>query len=80
MPDIVCSVNEDKEKIRDNIKKNIKRGLAQVSTLRDPVGEEKFGLVLGGPTLKETFPDVSRKKTRMVCPVITVNGSLINIA
>ena len=25
VPEIICGVNEDKDKIRDNIKKNIKR-------------------------------------------------------
>jgi hypothetical protein len=30
VPEIVCEVNEDKDKIRDNIKKNIQLGLPQV--------------------------------------------------
>ena len=57
VPDIVCSVNEDKEKIRDNIKKDIKRGLSQVQPY-ETQWEKVVCLVLGGPTLKKTFPDL----------------------
>ena len=73
IPEIVCSVNEDKEKIRANIKINIQRNLPQVrpyETQRDKV----IGLALGGPTLKETFPDLLEKRQNGM-PVITVNGS-----
>ena len=30
IPEIICEVNEDKSKIRDNIDKNIRLGLPQV--------------------------------------------------
>ena len=73
VPDIVCSVNEDKEKIRDNIKKNIKRGLSQVQPY-ETQWEKVVCLVLGGPTLKKTFPDLLEKRNSGI-PVITVNGS-----
>jgi len=73
IPDIVCSVNEDKEKIRDNIKKNIKRGLPQVRPYETQEGKI-VGLVLGGPTLKKTFPDLLEKRQNGM-PVITVNGT-----
>jgi len=73
IPEIICSVNEDKEKIRDNIKKNIKRGLPQVRPYETQEGKT-VGLVLGGPTLKKTFPDLLEKRQNGM-PVITVNGS-----
>ena len=73
VPEIVCSVNEDKEKIRDNIKKNIKRGLDQVQPY-ETQWEKVVCLALGGPTLKETFPDLLEKRKSGI-PVITVNGS-----
>jgi hypothetical protein len=73
IPEIICSVNEDKEKIRDNIKKNIKRGLPQVRPYETQEGKI-VGLVLGGPTLKKTFPDLLEKRQNGM-PVITVNGT-----
>ena len=73
IPEIICSVNEDKEKIRDNIKKNIKRGLPQVRPYETQDGKV-VGLVLGGPTLKKTFPDLLKKRQNGM-PVITVNGT-----
>ena len=73
IPEIICSVNEDKEKIRDNIKKNIKRGLPQVRPYETQEGKV-VGLVLGGPTLKKTFPDLLKKRQNGM-PVITVNGT-----
>jgi len=73
IPEIICSVNEDKEKIRDNIKKNIKRGLPQVRPYETQEGKV-VGLVLGGPTLKKTFPDLLEKRQNGM-PVITVNGT-----
>ena len=73
IPDIICSVNEDKEKIRDNIEKNIQRGLPQVRPHETQEGKT-VGLVLGGPTLQETFPDLLEKRQNGM-PVITVNGS-----
>ena len=73
VPEIVCGVNEDKEKIRDNIKKNIKRGLPQVRPYLTQEGKS-VGLALGGPTLKKTFPDLLEKRKDGL-PVVTVNGS-----
>ena len=73
IPDIICSVNEDKEKIRDNIEKNIQRGLPQVKPYETQEGKT-VGIVLGGATLKETFPDLLEKRQNGM-PVITVNGS-----
>ena len=73
MPEIICGVNEDKEKIRDNIKKNIQRGLPQARPY-ETQWDKVVGLALGGPTLKETFPDLLEKRKNGM-PVITVNGS-----
>jgi len=73
IPEIICSVNEDKEKIRDNIKKNIKRGLPQVKPYETQEGKT-VAIVLGGPTLKKTFPDLLEKRQNGM-PVITVNGT-----
>ena len=73
IPEIICGVNEDKDKIRDNIKRNIKRGLPQVRP-HETQWEKTVGIVLGGPTLKETFPDLLEKRQNGM-PVITVNGS-----
>ena len=73
IPEIICSVNEDKDKIRDNIKNNIKRGLPQVRPY-ETQWEKVVGIVLGGFTLKETFPDLLEKR-KSGMPVITVNGS-----
>ena len=73
VPEIICSVNEDKDKIRDNIKKNIQRGLLQVRPY-ETQWNKTVGLVLGGPTLKETFPDLLEKRQNGM-PVITVNGT-----
>jgi hypothetical protein len=73
IPEIICGVNEDKDKIRDNIEKNIKLGLPQVQPY-ETQWNKAVGLVLGGPTLKETFPDLLEKRKNGM-PVITVNGS-----
>ena len=73
IPEIVCSVNEDKDKIRDNIRKNIQRGLPQVRPY-ETQWDKIVGLVLGGPTLKETFPNLLEKRKNGMS-VITVNGS-----
>jgi len=61
IPEIICSVNEDKDKIRDNIEKNIKLGLPQVQPY-ETQWDKTVGIVLGGPTLKETFSDLSEKR------------------
>ena len=73
VPEIICGVNEDKEKIRDNIKKNIQLGLPQVRPY-ETQWDKVVGLALGGPTLKETFPDLLEKRKNGM-PVVTVNGS-----
>jgi len=73
VPEIICGVNEDKEKIRDNIRKNIQLGLPQVRPY-ETQWDKVVGLALGGPTLKETFPDLLEKRKNGM-PVITVNGS-----
>ena len=73
VPEIICGVNEDKEKIRDNIRKNIQLGLPQVQPY-ETQWDKVVGLALGGPTLKETFPDLLEKRQNGM-PVITVNGS-----
>jgi len=73
IPEIICGVNEDKEKIRDNIEKNIKLGLPQVRP-HETQWDKIICLALGGPTLKDTFPDLLEKSKDGV-PVVTVNGS-----
>jgi hypothetical protein len=73
IPDIICGINEDTEKIRDNIRKNITKGLPQVQPY-ETQWDKTVGIVLGGPTLKETFPDLLEKKKNGM-PVVAVNGS-----
>ena len=73
IPEIICGVNEDKDKIRDNINKNIRRGLPQVQPY-ETQWNKNVGSALGGPTLKETFPDLLEKRKNGM-PVITINGS-----
>lgn len=73
IPEVICSVNEDVEKIRDNIKTNIQRGLPQVQPY-ETQWDKVVGIVLGGPSLKETFDDLLEKRKNGM-PVITVNGS-----
>ena len=73
IPEVICSVNEDVEKIRDNIKTNIQRGLPQVQPY-ETQWDKVVGIVLGGPSLKETFYDLLEKRKNGM-PVITVNGS-----
>ena len=73
IPEIICNINEDKDKIRDNIRKNIQRGLPQVQPY-ETQWEKIVCLALGGPTLKETFPNLLEKRHDGI-PVITVNGS-----
>ena len=73
IPDIICSVNEDVEKIRENIKENIKRELPQVHPYETQEGKV-VGIALGGPTLKDTFPDLLEKRKNGM-PVISINGS-----
>jgi hypothetical protein len=72
VPEVVCSINEDPEKIRKNIRVNIKRGLPQVEPYETQ--DKVIGLAVGGVTLEETFPDLLEKKKNGM-PVIAVNGS-----
>ena len=73
VPDIICSVNEDPKKIRNNIKKNVQRGLPQVQPY-ETQWDRVVALALGGPTLKDTFPELLEKRKNGM-PVITVNGT-----
>jgi len=73
IPEIICSVNEDTKNIRNNINENIRTGLPQVRPY-ETQWEKVVGIVLGGPTLKETFPDLLEKRKNGM-PVITINGS-----
>ena len=72
VPEVVCSINEDPEKIRKNIRVNIKRGLPQVEPYETQ--DKVVGLAVGGVTLEDTFPDLLEKKKNGM-PVIAVNGS-----
>jgi hypothetical protein len=73
VPEIICGVNEDVEKIRSNIETNIKRGLPQVQPY-ETQWDKTVGIALGGPSLKDTFDDLLEKRKNGM-PVITVNGS-----
>ena len=73
IPDIICGINEDTEKIRNNIRKNITKGLPQVQPYETQL-DKTVGIVLGGPTLNETFPDLLEKKKNGI-PVVAVNGA-----
>ena len=72
IPDIICSLNTDQEFIRENIESNVKLGIVQVEP--HETQDKVVALVLGGPSLKDTFEDLKEKK-RNGMPVITVNGS-----
>ena len=72
VPEVVCSINEDPEKIRKNIRVNIKRGLPQVEPYETQ--DKVIGIAVGGYTLEETFPDLLEKRQNGM-PVITVNGT-----
>ena len=73
VPEIKCSINESPENIRKNIEDNIKLGLPQVIPYETQEGKV-VGLVLGGPTLEDTFPDLLQKHKDGM-PVVTVNGT-----
>jgi len=73
VPEIICSLNEDSEKIRDNIESNIRLGLPQVMPY-ETQWNKVIGLALGGPTLEDTFDDLYYKYKNGM-PVITVNGT-----
>ena len=75
VPEIKCSVNEDKGKIRDNIRINIQRGLPQIRPYDTQEGKV-LNLVGGGSSLKEEkvyghLLDTYLRGTK----VVTVNGS-----
>ena len=72
IPEVICSINEDPEKIRENIKSSIKRGLPQLEPYETQ--DKVVALVVGGPTLKDTFSDLL-DKSKNGMPVISVNGS-----
>ena len=75
VPEIICEVNEDKDKIRENIKSNVKLGLSQVRPY-ETQWEKTINLVCGGPSLKDeqVYQYLLDKYLRGV-RVITVNGS-----
>jgi hypothetical protein len=50
IPEIICEVNEDKDKIRENIKANVKLGLVQVRPYETQL-EKTISLVCGGASL-----------------------------
>ena len=52
IPDIICEVNEDKDKIRENIKSNVKLGLTQVRPYETQF-EKTISLVCGGASLND---------------------------
>ena len=52
MPEIICEVNEDKDKIRENIKTNVQLGLPQVRPY-ETQWENTINLVCGGASLKD---------------------------
>ena len=72
VPEVICSINEDPENIRENIRTNIKRDLSQVEPYETQ--DKVIALAVGGSTLEETFPDLLEKRKNGM-PVITVNGS-----
>ena len=53
VPEVICSINEDPENIRENIRTNIKRGLPQVEPYETQ--DKVVGLAVGGVTLEDTF-------------------------
>jgi len=72
VPEVICSINEDPENIRENIRTNIKRGLPQVEPYETQ--DKVIAIAVGGATLEETFPDLLEKRKNGM-PVISVNGS-----
>ena len=72
VPEVICSINEEPEKIRENISTNIKRGITQVEA--HETQDKVIGLAVGGPTLKENFSDLLYKR-KSGMPVVTVNGT-----
>ena len=75
VPEIICEVNEDKDKIRENIKANVQLDLPQVRPY-ETQWEKTINLVCGGASLKDeqVYQHLLDKYLRGV-KVITVNGS-----
>jgi len=72
VPEVICSINEEPEKIRENISVNIKRGITQVEA--HETQDKVIALAVGGTTLKENFSDLLYKR-KSGMPVVTVNGT-----
>ena len=72
VPEVICSINEDPEKIRENIRSNIKREIPQVEP--HETQDKVIALAVGGPTLKEGFSDLRYKRDNGM-PVVSVNGT-----
>lgn len=73
VPDIFVSVNADQKEIRNNIKHNVSLGLNQV-TPHETQWNKEICLVTGGPSLKDTF-DIIKKRKENGVPIVTVNGT-----
>ena len=72
VPEVICSINEDPEKIRENIRSNIKREIPQVEP--HETQDKVIALAVGEPTLKDTFSDLIYKRDNGM-PVVSVNGT-----
>ena len=72
VPEVICSINEEPENIRENIRGNIKRGFPQVEPYESQ--DKVIALAVGGATLEKTFPDLMEKRKNGM-PLVTVNGS-----
>ena len=72
VPEVICSINEEPENIRENIRGNIKRGFPQVAPYESQ--DKVIALAVGGATLEETFSDLMGKRKNGM-PLVTVNGS-----
>ena len=72
VPEVICSINEDPENIRENIRGNIKIGFPQVEPYESQ--DKVIALAVGGATLEKTFPDLMGKRKNGM-PLVTVNGS-----
>ena len=60
VPEVICSINEEPENIRENIRGNIKRGFPQVEPYESQ--DKVIALAVGGATLEKTFPDLMEKR------------------
>jgi hypothetical protein len=75
IPEIVCEVNEDKDKIRENIKANVKLGLTQVKPYETQMGKT-ISLIGGGASLNDdkVYAHLLDTYLRGI-KVVTVNGA-----